>query len=330
MSNAAATPHRDPAPIFAAELLSAGDVLIDLAARPDADGTFTPPSIIKIAPRGKTKTRDDRAFDFRPEALVARFDADGIDVAIDIEHALSSFMGEKSAGAAGWISKLEARADGLYAHVDWLQPALNVLKARSHRYVSPTFRHDEFGVATWLHSVALVAAPALANMPALAAAQLTETAPMPFAKLAAELGLTTDASEDAMVVALKAKLDGMVDKAVHDAALDKLKSATDDLNALKTADRKEKLNALIEGALTDKKITPAEREHYEKLAATDEGFAQVKALFEAMPAKLAASAIEGQETPDSKASLSAEDRTIMAQMGLTEDEYRAANDLKAD
>jgi len=316
MSNAAATPDLPVTPNFPLQELSAGAVLVDLGAGAAGDD-FTPPAIIRIAPRGKTQTRDDRAYDFKPEVLVARFDQDGIDLPIDMEHALTSFAGDKSKGACGWITRLEARADGLYGHVDWLKPAIAALKARTHRYISPTFRHDEFGQATWLHSAALVAAPALA-MPALATAQLTEPPTMTatLAKLTAALGLTDNASEDAMVAALDAKLKGRVEKGVHDEALAKLKATSDELAAIKIADRTAKLDALIEGALKSKKITPAEREHYEKLAATEEGFAQVSALFEAMPAKLGASVLDNKEHPE--------------MMGLSEDDYRKANGLTAD
>ncbi|CAJ1391649.1 unnamed protein product [Effrenium voratum] len=305
MTHAAATPSQKQSASATTAKVSAGDILVGLNAGADAK---TPPAIIKLTPRGKVRTRDERAYDFEPETLAARFAADGIDLAVDMEHSLSAFMGDKKEGAVGWISKLEARVDGLYGHVEWLERGLKVLAARTHRYISPTFRHDEFGKATWLHSVALVAAPALANMPALAAAEIAtadpktpETKPMTtFARLAAKLGLNADASEDAMLEALTAKLNGSIDKGVHDATLAKLTATNDELTALKTTVRKQDVDAALEAALEAKKILPAEREHYEKLAASDEGFDQVKALLAAMTPKLAQTGLDGKTPPGSK------------------------------
>jgi phage I-like protein len=128
------------------------------------------PEWVKVTPRGSVVTRDGRSYRFDPEKLLARFAADGVDIPVDLDHAISrkTTFGER-ADAVGWVKELHSRADGLYARVEWLKEGLDALAARTHRFISPTFRHDDSGSATWLHSVALVAAPALA-MPALAAA----------------------------------------------------------------------------------------------------------------------------------------------------------------
>jgi len=303
MSDAAATPNSNQPPAGQTASLSAGEIVIDLAIASVGDeAKFEAPKIVKIMPRGKTVTRDDRAYDFKPEMLVARFEEDGIDIPIDMEHGLSAFMGDKSQGAVGWISKLEARDDGLYGHVDWLKRGIEVLKARTHRFLSPTFRHDAFGQAKWLHSAALVAAPALA-MAALAhadpntIAKPPETSMTKMARLAAELGLTEDASEDALLQALAAKTNGMVAKNVHDETLSKLSATTGELEALRAASRKAEVDAALEDALKAKKIAPAEREHFEKLAATDEGLDQVKALLGAMTSKQTPSGLDGKRPP---------------------------------
>lgn len=154
----------------------------------DAAAIDGAPNLVKVAPRGPVQTRDGRSYTFVPEALVARFAADGIDLPVDLDHSIarSSQSGER-ADAVGWVKKLQARADGLYAHVEWLQSGLSVLASRTHRYISPTFHHDASGTATWLHSIALVAAPAL-SMPAIAAANVSAgmtSAPDPVALAAA-------------------------------------------------------------------------------------------------------------------------------------------------
>jgi phage I-like protein len=154
----------------------------------DAFAVDGAPNLVKVAPRGPVMTRDGRSYTFVPETLVARFTADGIDLPIDLDHSIarSSQSGER-ADAVGWVKKLQACADGLYAHVEWLQSGLAVLASRTHRFISPTFHHDASGTATWLHSIALVAAPAL-SMPAIASANVSAgmtSAPDPEALAAA-------------------------------------------------------------------------------------------------------------------------------------------------
>jgi phage I-like protein len=314
----------------------AGEILIDLAiASAGADEEFTPPAVIKLAPRGKVQTRDGRAYDFDPELLVARFEKDEIDIAGDLEHSLSSFVGDKKQGAVAWATKLEARDDGLYAHVDWLERGIAALKARTHRYISPTFKHDQFGKATWMHSFALVASPALANMPAVASADPhnhSENNPMSvkLAQLAAALGVTTDASEDAMLAALNAKLANTVDKAVHEETLASLKSTTDELAKLNADIRKTQIDDMLDEALKDKKIVPAQRESYEKLCAQEGGIEQVQALLAATTPTLKPSGLDGQDpAAEDSASLSADDQAVIAQLGLSEEEFKKANSTSA-
>lgn len=153
------------------QALSIGLTAIDaFAADPDAAA----PEWIKVAPRGAFSARDGRQFNVSPEALVERFNADGIAVPIDIDHAtVKKAASGDEAGAVGWIEELQARADGLYGRVKWLADGLRVLAAKSHRYISPAFPAGKDGRAMWLHSAALVAAPAL-SMPAVASAISTE------------------------------------------------------------------------------------------------------------------------------------------------------------
>ncbi len=283
------------------EQVSAGDFLFEALATASADPAAPgqAPSTIKLAPAGRVQTRDGRAFEFDPAMLVARFEKDAVDIPVDLEHSLSSFLGDKGRGAVGWISRLEAREDGLYGEVTWLAPGLEALAARTHRYVSPTFRHDAFGKATWLHSAALVAAPAL-SMPALASAVATghpdhddqENDPMnaeTFARLAALAGLSSAVTveEAAMLAALEAKMAEGV------AAAETLATLRTEHEALQASVRKGRVDAMLGAALSAKKIFPAERERFERLAATDEGLAEVEALLEAMPARLSASNLDG-------------------------------------
>ncbi len=305
-----------------------GVVLLDaFLADPQAADAKRGPEWIKVAPRGAFTARDGRKFSVDPEALSARFTSDAVDLPVDIDHSTTrkAIFGDP-APAVGWIKELQARADGLYGRVEWLDEGLRVLSARSHRYISPTLAGE--GLKMWLHSAALVAAPA-ASMPAVASADLSATLEKPMSKaIAAALGLSEDAAETSCLSAIT-NLKTRIDPAVHAQALDQVKTLSAELGGIKAATRKGKVDALLEDAVTKKKISPAQRESYELLCATDDGLVQVAKLIETLGAGLAASGLDERKPAGDIHTLSAVDRQIIAEMGLTEEEYRKANGLAA-
>ncbi len=299
------------------------------AADPVAKTEAKGPEWIKILPRGKFIARDGRPFDIDPELLVSRFEADAIDIPVDLDHATvkKALFGD-AAPAVGWINKLEARTDGLYGRVEWLDEGLRVLAARTHRYISPSMTTDDNGKALWLHSAALVAAPA-ASMPAVASAQPKHSPEKPMLKaIALALGLTEDASEASCLSAL-GDLKKRVDPAIHEQTLQTLSTTKTALETLRAETRKGKIDGLLEEALKAKKIVPAERDTFAALCATDEGIEQVKKLIELRPATLGATNLDTKSPTGDVKTLSAEDRQIMKELGLTEEEFRKANGLTA-
>lgn len=300
------------------------------------------PEWIKVTPRGPVKTRDGRSYSFNPEALAARFDADKVEVPVDVDHglALRATRGER-VDAVGYAAALQARDDGTYARINWLDGGLSILQAKTHRYVSPSFPHDAAGNAAWLHSISLVAAPAL-SMPALLHALGYSESPMK--QIAKALGLAEDADEAACLAALgklpkigavatalglaetadvQACLSAIgtmrgadvVPKTLHEQTVANLSAATTRIEALEKASRDEKVEQLLDGALKDKRIMPAQRVTLAALCATDEGFAQVKAHIAASPALLQASGLDGQrpagaDQEQDPATLAAKARTL--------------------
>ncbi|PZA12459.1 hypothetical protein DNX69_10820 [Rhodopseudomonas palustris] len=329
--------HRSASPqiamLDAAPDVAFGVVTIDAASlAAEGDGAER---WIQVTPRGPVVCRDGRPFVFDPEALVARFNADGIDVPMDIDHAIptKAKLGEK-ADAVGWIKKLEARPAGTFALVEMLAAGAAALKARTHRYVSPTFPCTKEGLALWLHSVALVAAPALTMGAIASASHPAKEYPM-LKAIAKALGLAEDADEAACLAAIVklssdplrpiAKALGLadaadgqaclsaittlstarVDKAVHDQALANLSAANTQvatlqaqLTARDTADHNAKVEATIEAALKAKKIVPAQRDKFVSLCATADGLRDVEALLSATPANLAGSALDERQVPE--------------------------------
>ncbi|WP_020179793.1 phage protease [Methylopila sp. M107] len=279
--------------------VASGVLTIDVAVASAAGSSVaTPPDWIKLGPRGAFSCRDGRKFSFDPEALAARFASEGVDIPLDLDHGI--VQDRPGAVAQGWIKRLEARADGLYGQVDWLEGGRAALKARTHRYVSPTFHTDDQGAATWVHSVSLVPAPALPGAALASAGAPTrfdkpETASMK--AIAQALGLNPDANEQACLSALTSLKDGRVDKAVHETTLASLSAAKTELESVRKAARDKEVAELIDGALKAKKILPAEKDSFVTLCASDDGLAQVRKLIDARPAQLAASGLDGRAAP---------------------------------
>lgn len=296
-------------------------------------GDEPPKRIMLFAAGGTVRTRDGRTYHIDVARLAARFASDGVKIPIDVNHATEILApkGER-ADPVGWVTAVEVEDAALFAAVDWIDPAGAVALLRAYPYVSPAFPAPK-GEAEWLKSVALVSSPALGNQPALAAASDTETEDPLMKTVITALGLAEGATE-AECLAAVTKLQGaakdVVPKQVHDETVARLSATTAELDGIKTAGRRAKVDAVIESALKAKKIVPAQREHYTALCATDEGLTAVEKLLEAAPALLAGSGLDDKVPPGAAdvVTLSAEDRAVMEQLGLSEDAYREANGLK--
>lgn len=302
-----------------------------------AGSTEAAPERIMLFPKsGRIGTRDGRSFLVDFTRLVARFQADGIKVPLDINHATEILApkGER-ADPVGFITALEPEGEALYGRVDWIDPSAAPALLKAYPYVSPAFPAPK-GEALWLKSAALVASPALGAQPALAQADPSHTPESPMKTVIAALGLADGASEAECLAALTTlKTQGdpalFVPKAVHDEAVARLSSLSGELEGLRSSQRTEKVEALLEGALKARKILPAQRDHYAALCATDAGLAAVEQLLAGAPELLAASGLDGRAAPsgDDTARLSAEDREVIRQLGITEADFRAANGLPA-
>ena len=228
-----------------------------------------PPEWIKLAPRGALTARDGRKFNIEPETLVSRFKADGVSIPVDIDHStVKKAAAGESAPAVGWIEELQARADGLWGRVSWLKEGLRVLAEKTHRYISPALQPDKSGTAVWIHSAALVAAPAL-SMPAVASADVStkgqET--MFDSKIAEALGLEADASAEEIatkIMALSAKAQGT------DAIIAGLGGVIQKLSGQVVTARNKRIENRVERAISEGSATPALRDFCLTLANTDE------------------------------------------------------------
>ena len=287
---------------------ASGLVTHALSARlPDAAGGA--PDWVTLFPTvGRVETRGGRVYQVDPQTLIAAFRADGLELPVDVNHStdLAAWTGAR-ADAIGWITDLRVEGVALQARVEWLAEGRELLAARKYKYGSPSFSASPAAdgaprVAERLRAWALVTAPALARQPALA--HLTPpTAPKdaPMKTIAETLGLAAGATEADCLAALTQRLAGSVPKAAHDLALADLAASAQRLAAIEAERRAARSATALDGALTTRKLTPAERPSLEKLCATDDGLAQVEALLAARPQLLAASGLDKTTPADGDA-----------------------------
>jgi phage I-like protein len=102
--------------------------------------------------------------------------------------------------AAGWITAVQAKDDGLWGKVQWTAQAAQLLKDRAYRYVSAVFDHMPDGRVVRLKGAGLVHAP---NLPLQAAASQQQPLPTTIPTTGATMTL-----EEALahIEALKTKL----------------------------------------------------------------------------------------------------------------------------
>lgn len=228
--------------------------------------------------------------------IVAEFNARANPWPIDYEHQtqLSADNG-KPAPAAGWIQALTfVPGVGLWAKVEWTQTAAQYIKDAAYKFISPVFTHDKMGRVKSLLMAALTNTPALDGMNAVALSTLladraSDGTPNPdnsndgvnmdlLVALRVALGLKeTDTAESALsaVAALKVKADGRDEELVQLRAkafdpakhvtLDDHKKLNDDYVALRKAQTDAEVVALVDGAIKDRKLTPAHKDWATKL-----------------------------------------------------------------
>jgi phage I-like protein len=146
-----------------------GTTAIALASRAEPSGE----QLVHLIPTGTFQGRDGRGpYQLRDAAAVIRASREHAGrrlMPIDYDHQIDfAEANGKPAPAAGWITGLHARADGIWGVVDWTARAAEHLARREYRYLSPAFRHKPDGEVTCLLRAALTNNPNLDQLTALA------------------------------------------------------------------------------------------------------------------------------------------------------------------
>lgn len=335
-------------------------MIIKLAQLLGAPAGKQPPKEFRIFAFGTTETTHGPYVfdqDSAKEVLADR-QRRGVDTPLDYEHASVEVPPPPTgAPAAGWLD-LELRDDGLWAvNVRWTPRAAEYLRNSEYRYFSPALRLDpKTRRVKSLINVALTNDPATHHLEALVAAKNDPTDnPGPAGEgevkmktLLAHLGLkdtSTEAEalavltdrdakrtdlEQALVTltgaksvseakgqlaALKAKADA------HDAAVEQLEK-------LKASAQEQEVIALVDGGVREGKVPPAMKPFW-----LEQGKKDVTALksFLAAAPKLVTTT-EHKPGADDGAEvlmLTAEDKLVAKQLGLSEKDFLEAKQKRA-
>lgn len=180
---------------------------VELAAS-DASGD----GWVMLFPAGKNQTFDGRGPYLLQDmqAVIAASMRPRVDLPIDRDHAIDLLPKGAEKPAAGWIKEMQARADGIYARVEWTPKAQQQIAEKEYRYLSPVFYFDRAtGLVTRILRAGLVNEPNL-EVKAVAAAETQpsdeENKPMDetLKAIAALLGLDETAEPAAILEAVKA------------------------------------------------------------------------------------------------------------------------------
>lgn len=279
-------------------------ILAALVMSIGGDGSYPEDCNAHITPDGAFRSDDGRPasmtggtlLDWQMNAaiaatLIADLEKSGKPILYDYEH--NSMYGDSR--AAGWIVKLVYVAGrGLFGKVEWTPDAAEDIAKKVYRYSSPLFYFDATsGAVTKLLSVALTNNPALGDLGAVDLARRAALAALPIGALAHQFSITAggvpgnhqsgESMTPEQLAALTAERDGLkTNVAALTAERDGLKTQvaalTGERDALKTkvdAAEEEKAKValaaeqakhadLLTAALTDGRLTPAQKAWAEK------------------------------------------------------------------
>ena len=177
--------------------------LVALAASIDLPDSADAPEWVHLLPsaEGEIQTYDQRG-PYKVTDLAAVIAASMQSergMPIDENHATDVAMAVGGAAPArGWITELQARADGLWGKVRWTNAGKELMSDRAYRGLSPVFNHTADNVITRVLRASLTNKPNLMGLISLN----TENFPMNLAAIAKALGLGDDATEEAILAAI--------------------------------------------------------------------------------------------------------------------------------
>ena len=324
------------------EGISSGVTGIALNFELSSEGTA--PDWVELLPAGDVVTgRDSRSWQkSNPQAIVDSFAANKASLPIDCEHSteIKGVQGEE-APARGWIEKMEVREGGsIWGKVAWNKTGRVMVENREYRYLSPVILFDKNS-----KEIAAITSVGLTNNPNLFLPALNhehkkapdglqqQESTMDLAQLLAALGLPADTTYAAAlnhIHTLRADLstarnkvetpdlDKFVPRADYDTATNKVKTLTTELDKINDA----KVVAVVDGAVTAGKVTPATKDFYLDMCRQEGGLAKFEKFLEAAPVIGDGSDLDGKQVPGEETAMNASVKTVAEMFGNSADDIK--------
>jgi len=287
---------------------------------------------VHVLPAGKFSGRDGRGpYELVDAAAVieaTRRHAGNGRMPIDYDHAIDLAAPKGlPAPAAGWIQGLQARADGIWALVEWTERAAAMIRSKEYRYLSPVFQHTGEGRITRILRAALTNNPNL-ELTALAAA---EGEGMDLQKeLRQLLALPQDADEAAILAGARERLNttAAVDPTKY-VPIGELVKATAELQRVNRGVTLQTATTTVDGEISAGRLPPFLREWAISLATVNAPALQTFIEKTAGTGKpILFSEIVPGRAPGGQDNrrLSGEEDVIARNLGLTAEQFAAAKE----
>lgn len=289
--------------------------------------------------QNRTKKGDFNLTEKSADRLMAQWSEFGNDLPIDYDHAMfDARVKPEDRIAAGWF-KPERRADGIYAsQISWTEPAAQAIKKRQWRFFSPAFNQANREINELLN-LALTGLPASKHQRPIVASQMTESnleesENKMLKNLVTMLSLGAEASEaDALaeISTQKQTITTLLSLTGKDASGEALgvvagwkegAAQTEVLSAriatLEGEKREGEVKSLLEKAILEKKVSPAEVAQLTLLGKKD--FEMFKGLLSVKPVMLA----DASKEPEGKTglvTLNSQEAEICAMLGVSPEAF---------
>lgn len=313
------------------------------------------PQRLRVIPAGEFRSVDGRGpwrVDNAAEVIAASL-ARMARLPIDENHSTQIAAQAGGAGPArGWITKLAAEADGIWADVEWTEAGRALLADGAYAYISPVMAHTKDGRVLSLRSVALTNQPAVPELSLLTATD--EDDDVDLKALRAALGLADTADEAAILAAATDARAGATAGATdHQAALTRIAAAAGlaaatgadelvvaltarvaagdpaelarrvvvletQLTANTAAQSRREAEALVDGAIRGGKPISALRDHFVSRCCAGQMEA-VTAELAALPSINAGGIIKAPEGDGQVTSLTAQEKDVARLTGVSEE-----------
>jgi phage I-like protein len=273
-------------------------------------------------------------------------------VKLPIDENHSTQLAAEAGGAAparGFITALTAEADGIWATIEWTEAGRALMADGAYAYLSPVMLHTKEGQVLALRSVALTNSPAV---PELALLTSREEDPVDLKALRAALGLAETADEAAIVAAATAArqaetalltriataagvsgqvtADALVSTLTARAAAgdpaqlqDKVALLETKLSTLTQAQLQRDAELLVDGAIRAGKPVVALRDHMIARCVAGQ-MAAVQSELAALPSINAGGIVAPPADGGTVSALTADEKKVARQMGLSEADMLAA------